>query len=104
MRKEFPDTALWCGARTNAQGEDCGARRARPLTTWRATVRAHTRETPGQAVSRITCRKELMVRIQAPRFLTARDEVTPRRWHTTIDATQRVRVSLMQRGRSPPRA
>ncbi|HOM80492.1 MAG TPA: MG2 domain-containing protein [Armatimonadota bacterium] len=105
VRKEFPDTALWVPvARTNAQGEATVALAVPDsLTTWRATVRAHTRETlVGQAVSRITCRKELMVRIQAPRFLTARDEVTLSAMvHNESDATQRVRVSLDAEGALP---
>ncbi|MBI3948302.1 MAG: hypothetical protein HY321_20470 [Armatimonadetes bacterium] len=102
VRKEFPDTALWRPAvHTDARGEaEVVLKIPDSLTAWRATARAHTRDTRvGQAVSRVTCRKELMVRLQAPRFFTARDESTVSAMlHNESGAPQRIQVSLRAEG------
>lgn len=102
VRKEFPDTALWVPSlRTNARGE-ATVRLKIPdsLTSWRATARAHTRETfVGQAASKVTCRKELMVRLQTPRSFTARDSATVSAMvHNESGAEQQVQVSLQASG------
>jgi hypothetical protein len=47
------------------------------LTTWRATVKAHTLTTSvGSAIQKVQVNKDLMVRLIAPRFLTQKDETT----------------------------
>lgn len=102
VRKEFPDTALWLpDVRTDARGEATVTFRVPDtLTTWRATARAHTRDTlVGQAVSRVVCRKPLMVRFQAPRFLTERDAaVVSTMVHNDTGAPQRVSLRLLAEG------
>ena len=79
VRRHFPDTAYWNPAVvTDAQG------RAKvsfvmpdTLTTWRATVRGVTMDTAvGEAVSMARVSKDLLVRLQAPRFLVQGDRVT----------------------------
>ena len=71
VRKAFPDTAYWNPAvRTGADGH------ARvefnfpdALTTWRTTVRAMTDDSKaGSVVTRVLVRKNLIVRLAAPRF------------------------------------
>jgi uncharacterized protein YfaS (alpha-2-macroglobulin family) len=46
------------------------------LTTWRITARAVTRNTAvGQSVGRVIARKDLLVRMETPRFMTQGDEL-----------------------------
>jgi uncharacterized protein YfaS (alpha-2-macroglobulin family) len=75
-RKNFPDTALWEPmAQTDAQGR-ATISLALPdtLTTWRATIRAHSRDTRlGWATNKIVSSKDFFVRVEKPRFLTQFD-------------------------------
>ena len=76
IRKDFPDTALWepiiltdkkGTARINFQMPDS-------LTTWKATVRAHTRETQvGFATNDVITTKDFICRLSTPRFFTLGD-------------------------------
>lgn len=98
IRKEFPDTAYWVAQmRTNAQGR-ATARVTFPdsLTTWRATARGVTADTKvGQAIHRTIVRKNLVLTIAAPRFLTEGDEVTiPVIVRNYLPETVRARVSM----------
>jgi len=81
VRKAFPDTAYWNpDVRTGADGH------ARiefnfpdALTTWRTTVRAMTDDgKAGGAVTRVLVRKNLIVRLAAPRFFRQGDETVLR--------------------------
>ena len=81
VRKAFPDTAYWNpSVHTGSDG------RARveftfpdALTTWRTTIRAMTDDgKAGGAVTRVLVRKNLIVRLAAPRFFRQGDEVTLR--------------------------
>ncbi len=74
VRKAFPDTAYWNpNVRTGADGH------ARvefnfpdALTTWRTTIRAMTDDgKAGGVVTRVLVRKNLIVRLAAPRFFRA---------------------------------
>ncbi|MCL4796632.1 MAG: alpha-2-macroglobulin [Bryobacteraceae bacterium] len=98
IRKEFPDTAFWAAyLRTNAQGR-ATARVTFPdsLTTWRATARGITADTKvGQALHRTIVRKNLLLTIAAPRFLTEGDEVTiPVIVRNYLESAAKVRVSM----------
>lgn len=98
IRKEFPDTAFWVAQmRTNAQGR-ATARVTFPdsLTTWRATARGVTADTKvGQAVHRTVVRKNLMVTMAAPRFLTEGDVVTiPVLVRNYLEEPVKARVSM----------
>jgi len=79
VRKDFKDTAHWSPAiRTDASGKAV-VRLTMPdnLTTWRTTVRAVTEETHvGSIVHKVITRKDLIVRLETPRFLTQKDEVS----------------------------
>ena len=81
VRKAFPDTAYWNpDVRTGADGH------ARvefnfpdALTTWRTTVRAMTDDSKaGSVVTRVLVRKNLIVRLAAPRFFRQGDETVLR--------------------------
>ncbi len=101
-RRRFKDTAFWDPyVRTDAAG------RARVefelpdnLTTWRATARAATADTRvGEARGKTVARKELMVRLAAPRFFTAGDEARLRAaLHNETDSPLAVRARAQATG------
>jgi uncharacterized protein YfaS (alpha-2-macroglobulin family) len=81
VRKAFPDTAYWNpSVETGANGH------ARvvfnfpdALTTWRTTIRAMTDDgKAGGVVTRVLVRKNLIVRLAAPRFFRQGDETVLR--------------------------
>jgi len=78
VRKNFADTAFW--APTGVTGED-GSMTFRftfpdSLTSWQATaVAADGGSRVGNAKTAVVTKKNLMVRLAAPRFFTERDEV-----------------------------
>ncbi|HEX6623677.1 MAG TPA: alpha-2-macroglobulin family protein, partial [Pyrinomonadaceae bacterium] len=79
IRKIFKDTAFWQPALVTGPDGKATAKFELPdnLTTWRATARAVTSDTRvGTAVSRVVERKDVIVRVALPRFLTAGDTVT----------------------------
>ena len=98
VRKAFPDTAYWNpSVRTGADGH------ARiefnfpdALTTWRTTIRAMTDDgKAGGAVTRVLVRKNLIVRLAAPRFFRQGDEATLRVIaHNYLDAAKDVTLAL----------
>ena len=79
IRKLFPDTALWLAEVRTDQAGHAQAQLNFPdsLTTWRATLRGATLDTKvGSAVNRVIVRKNVMVRLAAPRFFRQGDDVT----------------------------
>ena len=79
IRKQFKDTAFW--EPTAITGKDGRAtvkfRLPDNLTTWRATARAVTADTRvGVAKHKVISRKDVILRLEAPRFLTQGDTVT----------------------------
>ena len=81
VRKAFPDTAYW---NPNVHTGPDGHARVEfnfpdALTTWRTTIRAITDDSKaGGVVTRVLVRKNLIVRLAAPRFFRQGDEVTLR--------------------------
>ncbi|MFL6257097.1 MAG: alpha-2-macroglobulin family protein, partial [Pyrinomonadaceae bacterium] len=79
VRKIFKDTAFWqSNLLTGADGK-ATVKFELPdnLTTWRATARAVTADTKvGVAVSKVVERKDVIIRVAMPRFLTVGDTVT----------------------------
>jgi uncharacterized protein YfaS (alpha-2-macroglobulin family) len=79
IRKEFKDTAFWKpDVVTGADGK-ATVKFNLPdnLTTWRATARAVTDDLRvGSIVSRVVSRKDLILRLETPRFMTEGDTVT----------------------------
>lgn len=79
IRKEFKDTAFWKpDVVTGADGK-ATVKFDLPdnLTTWRATARAVTDDLRvGSNISRVLSRKDLILRLETPRFMTEGDVVT----------------------------
>lgn len=79
IRKDFRDTAFWQpGAMTGADGRaTVKFRLPDNLTTWRATARGVTSDTKvGFTTSKVIARKDVILRLETPRFLTQGDTVT----------------------------
>ena len=81
VRKAFPDTAYWNpSVRTGPDGH-ARVSFAFPdsLTTWRTTIRGMTDDgKAGSVVTRVLVRKNLIVRLAAPRFFRQGDETVLR--------------------------
>lgn len=78
VRDDFRSTVLWLPAvKTDAKGRArITAKFPDSLTTWRMTARAVTKDTSvGNVTHEVRSNKQLMIRLQAPRFFTARDKV-----------------------------
>ena len=76
VRKYFPDTAAWIPSIvTNERGEATfKVTLPDSLTTWRATVRSHSKDTVvGQNIHKITVTKPVVARLSPPRFYTLGD-------------------------------
>ena len=78
VRTKFADTALWIGALTTNEDGTADVSLAMPenLTTWRIKVWGMGQGTRvGQGFADVVTRKDLIVRLQAPRFFVQTDEV-----------------------------
>lgn len=79
IRKDFRDTAFWQpSAITGADGRaTVNFRLPDNLTTWRATARGVTSDLKvGVKTSKVISRKDVILRLETPRFLTQGDTVT----------------------------
>ncbi|HEV8487860.1 MAG TPA: MG2 domain-containing protein [Blastocatellia bacterium] len=79
IRKDFKDTTFWQPSlMTGADGKaTVEVKLPDNLTTWRATARAVTADTKvGAAIAKVVARKDLILRLETPRFLTEGDTVT----------------------------
>ncbi|MCX8010776.1 MAG: MG2 domain-containing protein [Ignavibacteria bacterium] len=79
VRSDFKDAILW--EPTIVTDKDGKAKVSIKfpdnLTTWRTTVKAVTHDTKvGQSNSKVITRKDLIVRMETPRFLREKDEIT----------------------------
>ena len=78
VRDDFRSTVVWLpSVRTDEKGRaTVKAKFPDSLTTWRMTARADTKDTSvGNVTHEVKSNKELMIRLQAPRFFTERDLV-----------------------------
>ncbi len=102
VRENFADTALWRGAlTTDADGKaEVELNMPENLTTWMGRVWAMGRGTQvGQGSCQVITTKNIMVRLQAPRFFTQKDEVTLSAIvHNHFKTAQSVRVVLELEG------
>ncbi|MCW5971493.1 MAG: hypothetical protein KIT57_23540 [Blastocatellales bacterium] len=98
IRKDFRDTAHWqANLVTGADGRaTVKVNLPDNLTTWRATARAVTAGTRvGGAVSKVLSRKDLILRLETPRFATEGDTVTLSGIvHNYLDSDKSTRISL----------
>lgn len=98
VRKIFDDTALWLATVKTDNNGRAQAKLQFPdsITAWRATARGVTRDTKvGSAVNRVVTRKDLILRLATPRFITEGDEVVISAIvNNYLEGEKLVRVSL----------
>ncbi len=98
IRKEFKDTAFWnANVVTGADGKaTVSVPLPDNLTTWRATARAVTSDLKvGSSVGKVLARKDLILRLETPRFLTEGDTVTLSGIvHNYLDADKSTKIEL----------
>jgi uncharacterized protein YfaS (alpha-2-macroglobulin family) len=98
VRKDFKDTAFWkADVITGADGKAAVAfKMPENLTTWRATARAVSADLRvGSIVSRVLSRKNLILRLETPKFMTEGDVVTVSGIvHNYLDSDKAAQVTL----------
>lgn len=98
VRKEFADTALWVGALETAKDGTAEVALAMPenLTTWRIKVWGMGHGTKvGEGATDVVTRKDLIIRLQAPRFFVQTDEVVlSANVHNYLKSKKAVKVAL----------
>ncbi|MFC1805686.1 alpha-2-macroglobulin [Planctomycetota bacterium] len=98
VRQKFADTACWLTTLTTDADGTASASFDMPenLTTWKINAWGMTPETKvGQAVAEAVTTKNLLVRLQAPRFFLEYDEVVvSANVHNYLDKEKTARVSL----------
>jgi uncharacterized protein YfaS (alpha-2-macroglobulin family) len=102
IRKEFADTALWIASLETDKDGLAEATLDMPenLTTWKVRVWAMGQGTRvGEAATEVVTRKNLIIRMQAPRFFVERDEVVlTANVHNYLPDAKQVKVRLEQDG------
>ena len=102
VRKEFKDTAFWQpDVVTGGDGKaTVSFKLPDNLTTWRATARGVTADTRvGSVVQKTIARKDVIMRLQMPRFLTEGDTVTISGVvHNFLKSDKSTRISLELNG------
>ncbi|MBI2825758.1 MAG: alpha-2-macroglobulin [Planctomycetia bacterium] len=98
VRTNFADTAYWAGSITTDAAGTATVRFKMPenLTTWRVKVWGLGQGTRvGQGEADVVTRKNLIVRMQAPRFFVEKDEVVlSANVHNYLAAAKSVEVAL----------
>jgi len=98
VRKQFKDTAFWqANAITGADGRaTVKFRLPDNLTTWRATARGVTADTKvGVSKYKVVARKDVIMRLETPRFLTQGDTATLSGIvHNYLNAAKATQISL----------
>ena len=102
VRENFADTALWVGTlSTDKEGlAEVEFKMPENLTTWKVNVWALGHGTNvGEGHTEVITRKDLIVRLQAPRFFTETDEVMiSANVHNYLDAEKLVTTKLIVDG------
>ncbi len=98
MRTRFEDLAFWTpSVRTGPDGRaSVTVRFPDNLTTWRITARGVTEATAvGEGRAKVVARKNLMVRMETPRFITQGDELlVATTVHNYLSTAKRARVEF----------
>jgi uncharacterized protein YfaS (alpha-2-macroglobulin family) len=98
VREEFADVAVWLASLATGPGGEATVTVDMPenLTTWKVNAWAMSRKTQvGQDSAEAVTAKDLLVRLQAPRFFMERDEaVLSANVHNYLDSDKTARVSL----------
>jgi uncharacterized protein YfaS (alpha-2-macroglobulin family) len=104
VRTKFADTALWVGALTTEKDGTAEVSLDMPenLTTWRIKVWGMGHGTKvGQGYADVVTRKDLIIRMEAPRFFVQTDEVVLSAIvHNYLKAKKAVKVSLELEGKT----
>ncbi|MCI0684580.1 MAG: MG2 domain-containing protein [Gemmataceae bacterium] len=102
VRKNFADTAYWNASLTTDKNGRAEVNLTMPeqLTGWKVRVWALGHGTKvGQGEALVTTKKDLIVRLQAPRFFTQKDEVVlSANVHNYLKGDKKVRVHLEMDG------
>ena len=102
IRKEFKDTAYWkSDVVTGADGKaTVNVTLPDNLTTWRATARAVTADLRvGSMLGKVIARKDLILRLETPRFLTEGDTATLSAVvHNYLDADKSTKIEMQVTG------
>ncbi|HUY36157.1 MAG TPA: MG2 domain-containing protein [Pirellulales bacterium] len=98
VRSNFADTALWVAALTTDGDGVATVKLDMPenLTTWKVRVWGLGHGTKvGQGETEVITRKDLLIRMQAPRFFVEKDEVVlSANVHNYLKSAKRVEVAL----------
>jgi uncharacterized protein YfaS (alpha-2-macroglobulin family) len=98
VRTQFADTAFWTPAVVTDAGGSATLRFSWPdnLTRWHAAaLAASTTAQVGSGETEVTTKKDLLVRLQAPRFFVERDQVlVTANLHNALDHPVRAKVQL----------
>ena len=98
VRKSFADTALWAGSLMASNDGTAEVELDMPenLTTWKIRVWGLNHETScGEGTAEVVTRKDLILRMQTPRFLVQTDEVVlTANVHNYLATEKEVTVSL----------
>ena len=98
VRTQFADTALWVAALTTGKDGTAEVELTMPenLTTWKTRVWAMGDGTRcGEGTAEVVTKKNLIIRLQAPRFFVQKDEVVlSANIHNYLDTKKKVRAVL----------
>jgi hypothetical protein len=104
VRKEFADTAFWAGSLTTQKDGTAEVSLKMPenLTTWRIKSWAMGHGTKvGEGQADVVTRKDLILRLQAPRFFVQKDEVVlSANVHNYLKLAKQVQVVLELEGKT----
>lgn len=110
IRKNFKDTAFWQPEVITGSDGRASVKVLLPdnLTTWRATARGITADTKvGATKSKVVSRKDVIIRLETPRFVIQGDTVTLSGIvHNYLNAAKATQVSIAVEGAqllSPPK-
>ena len=102
VRENFADTSLWVGSlETNAEGiAEVDLEMPENLTNWKIRVWGMGHGTRvGEGAAEVVTRKNIIIRLQAPRFFVERDEVVlSANVHNYLPTEKQVRVQLALEG------
>ena len=101
-RSDFRSTVFWGPSVTTDENGRARVTLAMPdsLTTWRSTARAISTNTQvGNITQEVRTKKDIIVRLQAPRFFTERDKVTiSANVHNYTETDQKIKASIKAEG------
>lgn len=102
LRKDFQDVMFWTpSVRTDASGRaTLTVKFPDNLTTWRITARGVTQATAvGQTTTEVIARKDLLARMEVPRFITSGDRLKiATTIHNYLATEKRTKVEFLTEG------